>query len=102
MRRLSTLGAVGMALSGVAGLLGGWPSLAGGLAAAGAQVGAVALLRPRLAAGGNGVMGAWALGMGLRLVALLVCLALLPPLAGALGFLGVLLPLLFTETVFLK
>lgn len=102
MKRLWLLTALGLALSGVAGLAGGWPSFAGGGAATAAQVAAVAVLRSRLARETHRVLGAWALGIGLRLAALIGCLALLPPLAGSLGFLGVLLPLLFTETLYLR
>ena len=70
------------------------------------QLGALALLKP---VRGSGVpvqrfLGRWGAGMGLRLLGV-VAIALaagldprhFPPLAVALGFLGVLLPLLFFE-----
>jgi len=85
-----------------AGLLGGGIALA-------AQVAAVALLRPAMGAKTPEFVGRWALGMAVRgagAVAVVVLVALLrerlPALWLAAGFLVVLLPLLFTETRFLR
>jgi hypothetical protein len=75
----------------------------GGVATA-IQVGSLALLRPVRGAPFAQFMGRWGAGMGLRFLGI-VALALaagldparFPPLATALGFLGVLLPLLIYE-----
>jgi hypothetical protein len=103
---LATLGAV---LVIVVTLFGGRPAAIGGAAALAAQVGAVALLRPAMQAPQPVFMARWLGGMGVRVLALGVVLAVaathraaLPPLAASLGFLGVLLPLLFLETRFLR
>ena len=83
--------------------------LFGGAVALGAQLGAVALLRPAMRAAQPVFMARWLGGMGVRALALGLVLALaathraaLGPLPASLGFLGVLLPLLFTETRVLK
>jgi hypothetical protein len=75
----------------------------GGLAI-GIQVGAFALMLPARHDKVEKYLKAWGAGMGLRLagvVAIAVAAGLdpahFPPLAAALGFLGVLLPLLFYE-----
>jgi hypothetical protein len=75
----------------------------GGVAIA-IQVGAFALMRPARHGKVEKFLKAWGAGMGLRLagvVALAVAAGIdpahFPPLAAALGFLGVLLPLLFYE-----
>lgn len=74
-----------------------------------AQVAAVALLRPAMRAPQPHFMARWLGGMGVRALALGAVLALaathrdtLAPLPASLGFLGVLLPLLFLETRFLR
>ena len=74
-----------------------------------AQVWAVALLRPKMGAPTPEFMGRWLGGIAIRFVALGALMiwaathrASLPPLPAALGFLGVLLPLLFLETRFLR
>src|SRR2546430_879360 len=71
--------------------------------------GAVALLRPAMRAPQPVFMARWLGGMGLRALALGVVLTVaatrgdvLSPLPASLGFLGVLLPLLFLETRFLR
>src|SRR2546425_150752 len=79
------------------------------LAALAARRGAVALSRPATGGPQPLFMARWFGGMGLRALALGAVLAIaathraaLPPLPAALGFLGVLLPLLFLETRFLR
>lgn len=81
----------------------------GGAVALAAQVGAVVMLRPAMKASTPVFMGRWLGGMAIRAVALAITIAVsathrdtLPLLATSLGFLGVLLPLLFLETRFLK
>jgi hypothetical protein len=73
------------------------------------QMAAVALLRPVWNGPFRVVIKRWAVGMALRVggivtfaVAVTLNRALFPPLAAALGYLGVIVPLLFMETRFLK
>jgi hypothetical protein len=73
------------------------------------QVAAVALLRAVWEAPFRLMIKRWAVGVALRLggivtfaVAVTVNRALFPPLPAALGYLGVIVPLLFMETRFLK
>lgn len=75
-----------------------------GLLATGIQVAALALLKPVQGAPFSKFIARWGAGMGLRalgIVAIALAAGLdrshFPPLATALGFLGVLLPLLFYE-----
>jgi hypothetical protein len=74
-----------------------------------AQLWAVALLQPAMHAATPAFMARWLGGMAVRGVALGIVMITaatnrdtLPVLATSLGFLGVLLPLLFLETRFLK
>jgi hypothetical protein len=99
----------GSVLVAAVGVLGGRAAVIGGAVALGAQVAAVALLRPAMRAPTPRFMARWLGGMAVRAVALAVLLAVsvvrrddLPPLPASLGFLAVLLPLLFLETKFLK
>jgi hypothetical protein len=85
------------------------PGVAFGLLATAIQLAAVAVLRPVLAQPFPRVMARWGIGMALRLggvvlfaVAALVNRELFPPLPAALAYLGVLLPLLFTEMRFAR
>jgi hypothetical protein len=101
--------ALGVVLAGIAGALGGRAAALGGLAALGAQVVAVALLRPAMRASQPAFVARWLGGMGVRAVTLGTVLtlaathrAVFDPLRASLGFLGVLLPLLFLETRFLR
>ena len=101
--------ALGGVLVVVATWLGGRSAGIGGAVALGAQLGAVALLRPAMRAAQPVFMARWLGGMGLRALALGLVLAIaathraeLAPLPTSLGFLGVLLPLLFLETRFLR
>ena len=103
------LGVLGGLLVAVAGALGGRGAVVGGLVAVAAQLAAVALLRPVMRAPQPPFMRRWLGGMGVRALALAGVLALaltqpgaLPLLETWLGFLGVLLPLLFLETRFLQ
>jgi len=103
------LAGLGAVLEGVVMWLGGRPAAIGGAAALAAQLAAVALLRPAMRAPQPVFMARWLGGMGVRVLALGGVLAvaatqraLLAPLPASLGFLGVLLPLLFLETKFLK
>ena len=109
MRRIVLLGLILLiGLSLLAGRL--WGSQAavaaavfGGLAI-GIQMGAFALMRPARHDKVEKFLKAWGFGMGLRLTGV-VAIAVVagvdpahfPPLGAALGFLGVLLPLLFYE-----
>lgn len=84
-------------------------ALFGGVIALAAQVGAVLVLRPVMKASTPVFMARWVVGMAIRAGALALTIAVaathrdtLPLLATSLGFLGVLLPLLFLETRFLK
>jgi len=81
-----------------------WPSLLFGLLATVIQVVAVALVTPVLKAPLRDLMWRWAYGMALRLcgvvlfvVAVLLRPDIFPPLPTAFGYIGVLIPLLFTE-----
>jgi predicted transporter len=101
--------ALGCGLIGAAVVLGGTAAGIGGGVALVAQVWAVALLKPKMGAPTPEFMGRWLGGMAIRLLAVTALLvwaathrASLPPLPAALGFLGVLLPLLFLETRFLR
>lgn len=109
MKRSFVLVAMGMVLVMGATALGGRAAGIGGLAALAAQLGAVLLLRPAMRAPQSLFMARWLSGMGVRALALGAVLAFaathrdaLPPLSASLGFLGVLLPLLFLETRFLR
>ena len=109
MRPYVVLVGLGAVLDGVVTLFGGRPAAVGGAAAIVVQLGAVALLRPAMRAPQPVFMARWLGGMGVRALGLGAVLAVaathrttLPPLAASLGFLGVLLPLLFLETRFLR
>lgn len=109
MRAYAVLFALGLLLLTVVGLLGGHGAVIGGGVALVAQVAAVALLRPAMQARSPEFLARWLGGIGMRALALGVLLAVsathraaLPVMATMLGFLGVLLPLLFVEIRFLK
>ncbi len=100
---------VGIGLSAIVTLFGGWSAGVGGVVAVAGQTGAVLLIRPVIGAPNKVFVPRWLAGMALRatlVIGLVVFAALhrsvLAPLPAALGCLGVLLPLLFTETRFLK
>ena len=103
------LGGCGGALIAGAVWLGGRGAGFGGAVALAAQGAAVALLRPAMQVPTPAFMARWFAGMGIRagalglvLVAAITHRGALPPLEASLGFLGVLLPLLFLETRFLR
>ena len=109
MRPYLLLTGLGVVLVAVAAFIGGRAAAIGGVAGLGAQLGAVALLRPAMRAAQPVFMARWLGGMGVRALALGLVLAIaathraaLGPLPASLGFLGVLLPLLFLETRFLR
>ena len=109
MKAYAALLALGLGLVIVVVWLGGRAAGIGGGVALAAQLWAVALLRPKMGAPTAEFMGRWLGGMAIRLLSLgaLVVWAVthrasLPLLPAVLGFLGVLLPLLFLETRFLK
>ncbi len=75
-----------------------------GMIAIAIQAVSVAMVRPVYRAGSSEFLGRWAAGMALRIAGvglLAVCIYLdptfFPPLPTAIGFLGVLVPLLFGE-----
>ncbi len=85
------------------------PGIVFGLLATAIQVGAVLAVKPVWDAPFERFLGRWGLGMGLRvggvvvfLSAVLVDRELFPPVPTALGYLGVLIPLLFAELRFVK
>jgi hypothetical protein len=109
VKALALLVALGAGLIAVVALLGGRAAAIGGTVGLAAQVWAVLLLRPSMRAPNPQFMGRWLGGMAIRFVALGALMiwaathrASLPVLPAALGFLGVLLPLLFLETRFLR
>jgi hypothetical protein len=99
---------VGLILIAGAAWVGGRGGLIGGGVALAAQLAAVGLLRPGMDAPQPAFLARWFAGMGIRVLALggMVAVAAthrdaLPLVATTLGFLGVLLPLLFLEIRFL-
>jgi hypothetical protein len=92
-----------------AGLLGLAAAMVGGGIATSAQVAAVALLRPGMKAGTPEFVRRWATGIAIRGGSAVVLAGVvfatrtvLPPLWTALGFLAVLLTLLYAEMRFLE
>ena len=109
MKSLAILAALGVALVAVAATISGKSAAIGGGVAVVAQLWAVALLRPKMRAPNPQFMARWLGGIGIRFLAAGALLAWaathrasLPPLPAVLGYLGVLLPLLFLETRFLR
>lgn len=102
MRNLAILAALGVGLVVVAALVGGKPAAIGGSVAVVAQLWAVALLRPKMRAPNPEFMARWLGGMGIRLLGVAVVLIISRTLPALLAYIGVLLPLLFLETRFLK
>jgi len=102
VKTLALLAALGVGLVVVATVLGGKPAASGGSVAVVAQLWAVALLKPKMRAPNPEFMARWLGGMGIRLLGVGVVLIVSATLPALLGYLGVLLPLLFVETRFLK
>jgi hypothetical protein len=109
MKNLAILAGLGIGLVVAATLVGGKPAAIGGGIALIAQLWAVALLRPKMRAPNPEFMARWLGGMGIRLLSLgllavwvITHHAVITPLNAFLGFVGVLLPLLFLETRFLR
>jgi len=99
---LAALVALGVGLIVVATLLGGKPAAIGGGIALIAQLWAVTLLRQKMGAPNPEFMARWLGGMVIRFLGVGVVLIVSATLPALLGYLGVLLPLLFLETRFLK
>jgi len=102
VKALGILVALGVGLIALAGALGGKLAAIGGGVAMIAQLWAVALLRPKMRAPNPEFMARWLGGMGIRLLGIGVVLIVSATLPALLGYLGVLLPLLFLETRFLR
>jgi hypothetical protein len=102
VKALGLLAALGAGLVLVASMLGGKPAAIGGGVAVIAQLWAVALLKPKMRAPNPQFMARWLGGMGIRLLGLGVVLIVSRTVPALLGYVGVLLPLLFLETRFLK
>lgn len=85
------------------------PGIGFGALATGIQAAAVAVVRPAVDQPFERFVARWGVGMGFRMggIVLFVVAALIdrehfPPLPTAFAYLGVLVPLLFTETRFLR
>lgn len=102
MKSFALLAALGVGLVAVATMLGGKPAAIGGGVAVIAQLWAVALLRPKMRAPNPEFMARWLGGMGIRLLGVGIVLIVSRSVPGLLGYVGVLLPLLFLETRFLR
>ena len=102
MKNLALLALAGVGLVVVATLLGGKPAAIGGGVAVIAQLWAVALLRPKMRAPNPEFMARWLGGMGIRLLGVGIVLIVSRTVPALLAYVGVLLPLLFLETRFLR
>jgi hypothetical protein len=102
MKNLAILAGLGIGLVVVATLVGGKPAALGGGVALVAQLWAVALLRPKMRAPNPEFMARWLGGMGIRLLGVGIVLIVSRTVPALLGYVGVLLPLLFLETRFLR
>ncbi len=102
MKRLGILAALGVGLVAAATLLGGKQAAIGGGVAVIAQLWAVALLQPKMRAPNPEFMARWLGGMGIRLLGVGVVLIVSRTVPALLSYVGVLLPLLFLETRFLR
>ena len=102
MKNLALLALAGVGLVVVATLLGGKPAAIGGGVAVIAQLWAVVLLRPKMRAPNPEFMARWLGGMGVRLLGVGIVLIVSRTVPALLAYVGVLLPLLFLETRFLR
>jgi len=102
MKNLAILAGLGIGLVVAATLLGGTPAAIGGGIAVIAQLWAVALLQPKMRAPNPEFMARWLGGMGIRLLGVGVVLIVSRTVPALLSYVGVLLPLLFLETRFLR
>ena len=109
MKPYLLLAALGGVLLAAAAAIGGRAAGVGGMIAVAAQAASVAVLRPVMDAPQGPFLTRWLAGMVIRAVAVgaLVTYAAthrtrVEPLAASLGCLGVMLPLLFLETKFLR
>ena len=102
MKSFALLAVLGVGLVVVAALLGGQPAAIGGSIAVVAQLWAVALLRPKMRAPNPEFMARWLGGMGIRFLGVGIVLIVSRTVPALLGYVGVLLPLLFLETRFLR
>jgi len=102
MKNLAILAGLGIGLVVAATMLGGKPAAIGGAVAVIAQLWAVALLQPKMRAPNPEFMARWLGGMGIRLLGVGVVLIVSRTVPALLSYVGVLLPLLFLETRFLR
>ncbi len=102
MKNLAILAGLGIGLVVAATMLGGKPAAIGGGVAVIAQLWAVALLQPKMRAPNPEFMARWLGGMGIRLLGVGVVLIVSRTVPALLSHVGVLLPLLFLETRFLR
>ena len=106
---LGLTAAIGVASWLLGGPNAGWAAVGFGVLATAIHLAAVALIKPAIEGPYRKLMARWAMGMALRLLGVAVFLVLVtvkrelvPPLPAALGYVGVLLPLLFSEMRLLR
>jgi len=102
MKNLAILAGLGTGLVVAATMLGGKPAAIGGAVAVIAQLWAVALLHAKMRAPNPEFMARWLGGMGIRFLGVGVVLIVSRTVPALLSYVGVLLPLLFLETRFLR
>ena len=102
MKNIAVLAALGVGLIAVATLVGGRSAAIGGSVAVIAQLWAVALLHAKMRAPNPEFMARWLGGMGIRFLGVGVVLIVSRTVPALLSYVGVLLPLLFLETRFLR
>jgi hypothetical protein len=93
---------LGLGLVAAATVLGGKAAAIGGGVALLAQTWAVAILKPKTRAPTPQFMARWLGGMGIRLLGVGLVLIVSRTVPALLAYVGVLLPLLFLETRFLR
>ena len=102
MKAIGLLAALGVGLVVAATLLGGRPAAIGGGIAVIAQLWAVALLKPKMRAPNPEFMARWLGGIGIRFLGVAIVVIVSRTVPALLAYVGVLLPLLFLETRFLR